>query len=76
MRPATLDMTVFERGVGVTLACGTGACAAAAAAHAWDLTPGLVSVRMPGGEVTVELGDTVTLTGPATSVARIDTPWP
>ncbi len=74
--PGTLDMTVFERGVGVTLACGTGACAAAAAAHAWDQVPAQVVVRMPGGEVTVELADTVTLTGPSTSVARIDTPWP
>src|SRR5437879_2852295 len=37
---ATLAMRVYERGVGLTEACGTGACAVAAAAHEWGLVPG------------------------------------
>jgi diaminopimelate epimerase len=74
--PAELHMTVYERGAGITEACGTGACAAAAAAHDWGLVPDRVVVRMPGGSVEVVLADTVTLTGPTTSVAVLDTPYP
>lgn len=66
-----LDLLVWERGVGLTLACGTGACAAAHAAHRWGLVGERVHVRMPGGEVTVSLGTTITLAGPATFVADI-----
>jgi diaminopimelate epimerase len=72
----TIDMVVHERGVGPTQACGTGACAVAAAAHEWDLQGTTVTVRMPGGPVEITLGDPVLLTGDVTSVARIDTPWP
>jgi diaminopimelate epimerase len=71
-----LEMVVYERGVGPTQACGTGACAAAAAAHAWELVGEQVSVAMPGGPVDVTLGDPVLLIGDATSVAIIDAPWP
>ena len=71
-----LDMVVYERGVGPTQACGTGACAAAAAAHEWELVGETATVRMPGGPVEVTLGDPVLLVGDATSVAIIDTPWP
>lgn len=71
-----LDMVVYERGVGPTQACGTGACAAAAAAHEWELVGETSTVRMPGGPVEVTLGDPVLLVGDATSVAIIDTPWP
>ncbi len=70
-RPDTLDLRVWERGVGLTQACGTGACAAAHAAHEWGLVGERVRVRMPGGEVDVTLGATVTLAGPATFVADI-----
>ena len=71
-----LHMTVYERGVGVTKACGTGACAAAAAAYAWELAPERSTVRMPGGDVEVEVGETLTLTGPTTSIAILEAPWP
>ena len=71
-----LTMVVFERGVGPTLACGTGACAVAAAAHHWELSGGTATVHMPGGPVDVTLGDPVLLIGDATSVAVLDTPWP
>jgi diaminopimelate epimerase len=66
-----LDLRVWERGAGHTLACGTGACAAAHAAHAWGLVGERVTVAMEGGEVEVVLGDTITLIGPATFVADI-----
>ncbi len=71
-----LDMVVFERGVGPTRACGTGACASAAAAHSWELVGPQCDVNMPGGTVQVTLGDPVLLTGDATSVALVDVPWP
>jgi diaminopimelate epimerase len=71
-----LDLVVYERGVGPTLACGTGACAAAAAAHGWELVGEGATVHMPGGAVDITLGDPVLLTGDATSVAIFDTPWP
>ena len=67
-----IDMRVWERGVGVTQACGTGACAAAQAAYDWGLTSQPVRVSMPGGDVTVELGDTAVLVGPAEYIATVD----
>jgi diaminopimelate epimerase len=72
----SLDMVVYERGVGVTQACGTGACAAAAAGHEWELVGEHTTVVMPGGPVEVTLGDPVLLTGDSTSVAILDSPWP
>jgi len=73
-QPDTLDLRVWERGVGLTQACGTGACAAASAAHDWGVVGERVRVRMPGGEVDVALGASVTLSGPATFVADIEVP--
>ncbi len=72
--PDTLDLRVWERGAGATQACGTGACAAAWAAHRWDLVGPRVDVVMPGGGVRVEIGPdgTVRLTGPAAYVAAVD----
>ncbi|HLM63017.1 MAG TPA: diaminopimelate epimerase [Acidimicrobiales bacterium] len=64
----------YERGVGLTEACGTGACASAAAAHAWGLVGERVPVRMPGGTAEVALGGTVVLRGPATTVATVEVP--
>jgi diaminopimelate epimerase len=71
-----IDMVVYERGVGPTQACGTGACAVAAAAHEWELAGERSTVTMPGGPVEITLGDPVLLTGDATSIAILDTPWP
>ena len=74
--PGELTMVVFERGVGPTLACGTGACAVAAAGQHWELAGDEATVHMPGGPVTVTLGDPVLLTGEATSIATVYAPWP
>ena len=74
--PDELTMRVVERGVGETAACGTGACAAAWAAHGWGLVGDRVTVHMPGGSLQVDLGETVSLTGPARFVATVQVPWP
>jgi diaminopimelate epimerase len=66
-----LTMRVVERGVGETQACGTGACAAAWAARQWGIAGDRVTVHMPGGSATVELGDTAHLTGPSVYIAEI-----
>jgi len=64
----TLRMRVWERGVGETRSCGTGACASAAVAHRRDLVGPRVTVRVPGGVLTVEVGDTLRLGGPVVHV--------
>jgi diaminopimelate epimerase len=70
-------MAVYERGVGVTHACGTGAVAAAAAARAWGLVGDDVVVRMPGGDVRVEHADGTTyLTTIVHDIAAVDFHWP
>ena len=51
-------MRVWERGVGETLSCGTGACASAAVAHRRGLVGDRVAVHVPGGDLVVELGAT------------------
>ncbi len=67
-----LRMRVWERGVGETLSCGTGACASAAAAHHRGLVGARVTVAVPGGELIVGLADTVTLGGPVVHVFDVD----
>ncbi|MGI8756240.1 MAG: diaminopimelate epimerase [Acidimicrobiales bacterium] len=67
-----ITMATWERGVGVTQACGTGAAAAALAANQWGLVGTHVTVHMPGGDVTVEVGETLTLHGPSVHIADIE----
>lgn len=68
----TIEMRVWERGSGLTQACGTGATATAVAAIACGLADSPVSVQMPGGELTIDWGGTpeqsAFMTGPATYV--------
>src|SRR6185312_14637655 len=62
-----IRMRVWERGVGITSACGTGACASAVAAHRRGLTDAKVAVELDGGTLTIELRDGhMLMTGPAT----------
>jgi diaminopimelate epimerase len=67
-----IDMRVWERGVGETLSCGTGACAVAAVAHERGLVGERVTVHVPGGDLTVELGDTIRLGGPVVHVFDVE----
>lgn len=74
--PNAITMRVHERGVGITEACGTGACAAAWAARSWGLVaasePAIV-VHMDGGSACVRLdGSTAELSGPATYIATVE----
>ena len=67
-----LTLGVWERGAGVTAACGTGAVAAAAAFHRWGQVGQNVTVRMAGGDALVDLSEPVTLIGESTYVATVD----
>jgi diaminopimelate epimerase len=69
-----VTMRVWERGAGVTEACGTGATAVARAVHDWGLTGPRVQVHMPGGDVVVEVGDAMVLHGPASFIAAVEVP--
>jgi diaminopimelate epimerase len=71
--PDTISLDVWERGVGLTLACGTGSAAAAAAAHSWGLVGERVVVNNPGGALDVVLAtDGISLEGPVRKVADVE----
>lgn len=66
---ATLRMRVWERGAGVTLACGSGACAAAVATARRGLTGRRVAVRLDGGTLAIDWREGgVWMTGPVAEV--------
>ena len=67
----TVQMRVWERGTGETLACGTGCCATVVACILNGLTDNKVTVKLLGGEIEIEWDretDLVYMTGPAVSV--------
>ncbi|MAH83116.1 MAG: diaminopimelate epimerase [Rhodospirillaceae bacterium TMED8] len=70
LEPNRLRMRVWERGGGLTRACGSGACAAAVAGHRRGLTGRRIEVVLDGGLMSVEWLDNghVLMTGPAVSV--------
>ena len=82
-RPADLPMRVWERGAGITEACGSGACAVMAVLHEWgavgdddgDAGSTLV-VHMPGGSASVRLTDdaTLVLSGDVHHIATVELP--
>ena len=71
--PDHLRMRVWERGTGVTLACGSGACATAVAAHLRGLTGRSVTLQLDGGVLEIDWRDDgVWMAGP---VARVFDGW-
>lgn len=72
--PDHLRMRVFERGVGETLACGTGACAVGVAAALRGVTGRAVAIDLPGGRLEIEWTDHVFMTGPAVEVFEAELP--
>jgi len=54
---ANIDIRIWERGAGYTLASGSSSCAAAAASHKLGLVDSDVTVHMPGGTLRIEIGD-------------------
>ena len=71
----TVEMRVWERGSGETLACGTGACAVAVASMVNGLTDHQVTVRLLGGDLKIQWdgkGGSVYMTGPARTVFEGD----
>ena len=71
IQPDLIRLRVYERGVGETLACGTGACAAVAHGRRQGLLGEQVTVETEGGTLEIEWsgpGHALTMTGPAESV--------
>lgn len=67
---SALRMRTWERGSGITLACGTGACAVLVAAHLTGRAGRHATVRLPGGDLEIEWAENnrVYMTGPAEEV--------
>ena len=71
-REGGVDVRVWERGDGETLACGTGACAVTVAGASMGLIPRQTAVHLPGGTLDIRWGEDgrVYMTGPAETVFR------
>lgn len=72
-----LRLIVWERGAGLTQACGTGACATAVAAIRRGLVDGPVTISLPGGDLVIDWrpGGTIQMTGPAVHVFDGTADW-
>ncbi|MDB5698169.1 MAG: diaminopimelate epimerase [Alphaproteobacteria bacterium] len=70
IEPGAVKLVVWERGAGLTRACGTGACATAVAAIRRKLVQGPVPVHLPGGTLVIEWspGNSISMRGPAAHV--------
>ena len=77
LRDGEIDLRVWERGVGLTRACGTGACATAVAAIRRKLVQSPVTVNLPGGALSIEWDGkgSVMMSGPATESFRGTFEW-
>ena len=69
-----IRMRVWERGSGITMACGTGACASAAAAVKAGFCDSPLVVKLDGGDLNIEIlsDSSARMTGPAVTVAECD----
>jgi diaminopimelate epimerase len=69
---ANIQIEIWERGAGYTLASGSSSSAAAAVAHKLGLCDGSITVHMPGGKLSIEIrkGFDILMTGPVTRVAE------
>jgi diaminopimelate epimerase len=67
----TIQIEIWERGAGYTLASGSSSSAAAAVAHRLGLCDRRITVQMPGGKIEIEIGDdyAIRMTGGVTKVA-------
>lgn len=72
-----IRLRVWERGAGLTLACGTGACATAVMAMRRRLVDSSVTVALPGGDLQIEWseGGSILMTGPASVSFRGSFEW-
>ena len=75
--PGHLTLRVWERGAGLTRACGTGACATAVAAIRRKLVASPVRISLPGGDLDIawEPSGTILMSGPATTSFRGTFRW-
>lgn len=69
---ANIRLEIWERGAGYTLASGSSSSAAAAVAHRLGLVDRQVTVHMPGGQISIEIGPdyAIRMSGPVTRVAE------
>lgn len=79
MSPTEIKLRVFERGVGETQACGTGACAAAVIGIQQGFLEQKVKVSLPGGDLNIVWSasqeESVWMTGPATQIFDGEIAW-
>jgi diaminopimelate epimerase len=78
VNPSQINLRVFERGAGETLACGTGACAAVVSGILRGILAREVKVKLPGGELLIEWSNdnaSVWMTGPTTHVFDGEIAW-
>jgi len=69
---SNIEIRIWERGAGYTLASGSSSCAAAAAAHKLGLVDRKINVKMPGGNLFIEIDDNgeICMTGPVEGVCE------
>jgi diaminopimelate epimerase len=72
IEPSRIRLEIWERGAGYTLSSGTSSAAAAAATHRLGLTGNHMTVEMPGGVLSADIGGdgVVTISGPVVKICQ------